>query len=235
MDPEFIQMRARGLHNYIQHVFSSPVLLRCQAVREFLCGGSIGSITGPMELPKPLRTIDHESSEDDKSTTPRNSIDEQTTNNDSVPVADHDSASNKLKAVFTTTADPTMQTSTVTKSALKKTNSLRRTLKKVAWRRTLFVDTAPASSSATKSREQPATPSSLLYPLGTHSTSSDAKLVGKGDCDYDLPTSPVVDIHSRSVSIDDFYLLKMLGKGNFGKVMLAQHKDNHQVYAIKGN
>lgn len=35
------------------------------------------------------------------------------------------------------------------------------------------------------------------------------------------------------VNIDDFYLLKLIGKGNFGKVMLAKHKNNNQVYAIK--
>ena len=33
--------------------------------------------------------------------------------------------------------------------------------------------------------------------------------------------------------IDDFELLKVLGKGAFGKVMLAQKKDNKKIYAIK--
>lgn len=38
---------------------------------------------------------------------------------------------------------------------------------------------------------------------------------------------------NSSVALDDFYLLKLIGKGNFGKVMLAQHKAYNQVYAIK--
>lgn len=38
---------------------------------------------------------------------------------------------------------------------------------------------------------------------------------------------------SKDLSIDDFELLKVLGKGAFGKVMLAQKKDNRRIYAIK--
>lgn len=37
----------------------------------------------------------------------------------------------------------------------------------------------------------------------------------------------------RSVSIDDFDLLKVLGKGSFGKVMLVRKKGNAQLYAMK--
>lgn len=35
------------------------------------------------------------------------------------------------------------------------------------------------------------------------------------------------------ICIEDFELLKVLGKGAFGKVMLAQKKDNSRIYAIK--
>lgn len=37
----------------------------------------------------------------------------------------------------------------------------------------------------------------------------------------------------KDLCIEDFELLKVLGKGAFGKVMLAQKKDNKNIYAIK--
>ncbi|KAJ1729889.1 hypothetical protein LPJ61_003305, partial [Coemansia biformis] len=37
----------------------------------------------------------------------------------------------------------------------------------------------------------------------------------------------------RRVSLDDFHLLSIIGKGSYGKVMLARHKDTGKVMAIK--
>lgn len=61
MSSDFIQNRASGLHRYIQHIFSSPVLLRSKPVREFLMGssnGNISSITAPLSLVDKLSDSD---------------------------------------------------------------------------------------------------------------------------------------------------------------------------------
>lgn len=46
-------------------------------------------------------------------------------------------------------------------------------------------------------------------------------------------TSPVKSKGSRKIGLDDFNFLAVLGKGNFGKVMLAEEKRSGQLWAIK--
>ncbi|CAD8177056.1 unnamed protein product [Paramecium octaurelia] len=45
----------------------------------------------------------------------------------------------------------------------------------------------------------------------------------------DQNTEPILN----QASIKDYQLLKVLGRGGFGKVMLVQHKKNNQLYAMK--
>lgn len=61
------------------------------------------------------------------------------------------------------------------------------------------------------------------------------------DTDTSGPAEPVsikeLDGSDRApvakVSIEDFELLKVLGKGSFGKVMMVRKKDTRKIYAMK--
>ena len=46
-------------------------------------------------------------------------------------------------------------------------------------------------------------------------------------------TQPIIESGKKTVSVDDFILLKVLGKGSFGKVLLVKKKDDRKIYAMK--
>jgi serine/threonine protein kinase len=68
-----------------------------------------------------------------------------------------------------------------------------------------------------------------------------AAKIGGTNIDYDhFASDPnMVDIAeeiamvSAKIDIEDFKILKLLGKGTYGKVMLVQHKDEGTLFALK--
>ena len=205
MDPNFIEHRAKGLHRYMQQLLTSPVLLRSQPVREFLCGGSIYRISQPSGRRNAEMTsaVNAQNEEDDAA------ADASMAELRNIHIESPKSIL-KPKAVFSTPS-VTALNNTANKSALKKTSSLKRTLKKVAWRKTVFEISNPSPSTSPDTSPTTSTRPSTTSMISTSTDSS----TGSG------------------VSLDDFFLLKLIGKGNFGKVMLAQHKTDSKVYAIK--
>ncbi|KAI8072635.1 kinase-like domain-containing protein [Gongronella butleri] len=47
------------------------------------------------------------------------------------------------------------------------------------------------------------------------------------------PSAPTSAVSQRKVTLDDFSFLAVLGKGNFGKVMLAEDRHDKNLYAVK--
>ena len=190
LDPQFVQERARGLHQYVQSLFKSPALLKLQPVKDFLC--SDGSSRRLSDLTDRASCSDadltHSGQQSPRPPSPRR----------------------KPDVVFSTPLPSARQSGNMMpqKSAMKTQSDFQKTLKRVGWRRTIFE----------------------IKPFGSENMTPPVSANNSPERQASDETTMQNNIQ---ISIDDFHLLKLIGKGNFGKVMLAQHKESNGVYAIK--
>lgn len=63
------------------------------------------------------------------------------------------------------------------------------------------------------------------YFNGDHRNENEVEIQRRDSIGSDIPT--------WKVSIDDFNLLTIIGRGSYAKVVQAEHKETNQIYAIK--
>ena len=66
-----------------------------------------------------------------------------------------------------------------------------------------------------------------------YTTSSEPNSLASSFNLADSQNASALDHASRNMKIDDFQLLKVVGRGSFGKVYLAKKKDTKKIYAVK--
>lgn len=65
----------------------------------------------------------------------------------------------------------------------------------------------------------------------TAATSSSSSLTESSASEWDAPV--LISRTGQQVGVDDFELLKVIGKGSFGKVMMVRKKDDGKIFAMK--
>ncbi|KAJ1970207.1 Serine/threonine-protein kinase Sgk2 [Dimargaris xerosporica] len=128
-------------------------------------------------------------------------------------------------------ASPTLKRRTLTLHGARRRLGLvkRRDLPK---RRRVHVPPSHGSPGAKSTAAAAASPTTRSYAMEL-----DRRYSSSSDDLYDLERLTTDTANPNfppsKVSLDDFCLLKVIGKGSYGKVMLARHKHSAKVYAIK--
>lgn len=77
--------------------------------------------------------------------------------------------------------------------------------------------------------------SSLTTSLAPEKISRESLIASESDKQSEYPVKELEFGTGKKIALDDFHFIKVLGKGSFGKVMLAEKKGTDEVYAVKVN
>jgi serine/threonine protein kinase len=97
------------------------------------------------------------------------------------------------------------------------------------------------TSAASENSSQYSSASDLEEPNDSHIDGYACESISGGESPAEVPPCPpdmqdgfkLFSDDKNPLSLDDFILVKVLGKGSFGKVTLCQHKETRKYYALK--
>ncbi|KAJ1981150.1 Serine/threonine-protein kinase Sgk2 [Dimargaris verticillata] len=181
--------------------------------RTFSSGSQTASVSSATTGSQPQRTT--------PTVDPSRPYSAQAANSESAQSLDHTVGS----------ASPTLKRRTLTLHGARRRLGLikRRDLPK---RRRVHLPPSHGSPGTTSTAAAAASPTTRSYAMEL-----DRRYSSSSDDVYDLEQLTTDTANPNfppsKVSLDDFCLLKVIGKGSYGKVMLARHKHSAKVYAIK--